>query len=73
MIVTKFCKLPKLFLERRGLPLSLYLSEYFCVVSELQYSTARTDDFGKVVDVSDQEGWSKYGTLRYSRSNRKIL
>ena len=30
----------------QGLP-----SEYFFVVSERQYSTARTDDFGKVIDI----------------------
>ena len=34
---------------------------------------ARTDDFGKVADVYKEEGWSEYGTVRYSRGNRKIL
>ena len=32
-------------------PQSLYLPEYFCVGSKHQYPTARTDDFGKVVEV----------------------
>ena len=72
MIETKL-QLPTVFLEGKGIPQSLYLSEYFCVGSQHQYPTARTDDFGKVVDGKVEEGWSEYGTLRYSKDNRKIL
>ena len=39
------------FLERRDTPQILNLSEYFCVVSKHHYSTTRTDDFRKVVEV----------------------
>ena len=65
------CKLPKVYLERRDIPQSLYRSEYFSVVRERQYSTARTDDFGKVVDVLEKEGWSEYGILRYSKGKQE--
>ena len=37
--------------EKRHPQSTLYLSEYFCVISGRQYSTVRTDDFWKVVDV----------------------
>ena len=50
MIETKL-QVSQVYLERKDIPQSLYLSENFCVVSERQYSTARTDDFEKVVDV----------------------
>ena len=50
MIETKLQASQGLSGEKRH-PQSLYLSEYFCVVSERQYSTARTDDFEKVVDL----------------------
>ena len=50
MIDTKLQAYQGLSGEKRQ-PQSLYLAEYSCVVSEHQYSTARTDDFGKVVDV----------------------
>ena len=50
MIATKLQAYQSLSGEKRQ-PQSLYLAEYFCVVSEHQYSIARTDDFGKVVHV----------------------
>ena len=65
MIATKLQAYQGLSREKRHIPQSLYLSEYFCVVSEHQYSTARTDDFEKVVGVQEEEGWS--------RGNMKIL
>ena len=64
MIATKLQAYQGLSGEKRNHPKS-YLSEYFCVVSEHQYSTARTDDFEKVVGVQEEEGWS--------RGNMKIL
>ena len=46
MIATKLQAYQSLSGEKRQ-PQSLYLAEYFCVVSEHQYSIARTDDFGR--------------------------